>query len=150
RCQHPVVAAVALVAAATPPPGPLPEAERGSRTWFSPPLRFGEGAGGRGGILLGRQDALVVGLGLEKGLIERPLADGALYQFRDGEDGKATRQIPAELAGNHQTVERRPRLGPVVEEVKLDRRVVAARLDHRIDAIGVCRDEIADTLRKAV
>src|SRR6266542_5786768 len=33
---------------ATPPPGPLPEAERGSRSCLSPPLRFGEGAGGRG------------------------------------------------------------------------------------------------------
>src|SRR5262245_52599661 len=31
----------------TPPPGPLPEAERGSRPCL-PPLRFGEGAGGRG------------------------------------------------------------------------------------------------------
>src|SRR5262249_40274479 len=31
----------------TPPPGPLPEAERGRKS-FSPPLRFGEGAGGRG------------------------------------------------------------------------------------------------------
>src|SRR5206468_3147606 len=32
----------------TPPPGPLPETERGSRHRLSPPLRFGEGAGGRG------------------------------------------------------------------------------------------------------
>src|SRR5262245_13991734 len=31
----------------TPPPGPLPETERGSRRSFSP-LRFGEGVGGRG------------------------------------------------------------------------------------------------------
>src|SRR5262249_4518661 len=39
--------------ARTPPPGPLPEAERGSQSSQSlcllpPPLRFGEGAGGRG------------------------------------------------------------------------------------------------------
>src|SRR5262249_23610668 len=34
---------------ATPPPIPLPEAERGSRG-LSPPLRFGEGGGG-GGVL---------------------------------------------------------------------------------------------------
>ena len=36
---------------ATPPPGPLPEAERGSQTASvssSPPLRFGEEVGGRG------------------------------------------------------------------------------------------------------
>src|SRR5262249_54067222 len=31
-----------------PPPGPLPEAERGSRTCLSPPLRLGEGAEKRG------------------------------------------------------------------------------------------------------
>src|SRR5262249_22799805 len=31
-----------------PPPRPLPEAERGSKPWFSPPPRDGEGGGGRG------------------------------------------------------------------------------------------------------
>jgi glycosyltransferase involved in cell wall biosynthesis len=34
--------------ARTPPPGPLPEAERGSKTGFAPPLLAGEGAGGEG------------------------------------------------------------------------------------------------------
>src|SRR6266545_3423865 len=35
----------------TPPPSPLPETERGRRrhgAWLAPPLRFGEGVGGRG------------------------------------------------------------------------------------------------------
>src|SRR5262245_37769230 len=32
----------------TPPPGPLPEAERGRKTTCAPPLLAGEGAGGRG------------------------------------------------------------------------------------------------------
>ena len=39
------------VCSITPPPGPLPEAERGRKTAISrlsPPLRFGEGAGGWG------------------------------------------------------------------------------------------------------
>src|SRR5262249_34749652 len=31
---------------ATPPPGPLPEAERGRRRFLAPPLRLGEGLGG--------------------------------------------------------------------------------------------------------
>src|SRR6266542_3101938 len=41
----------------TPPPNPLPEAERGSKTepCSSPPLRFGEGVGGRGLALLPRK-----------------------------------------------------------------------------------------------
>src|SRR5262249_54736423 len=32
----------------TPPPSPLPEAERGSKTSSAPPPRSGAGAGGRG------------------------------------------------------------------------------------------------------
>src|SRR5262249_51577476 len=68
RRQHPVVAAVAFVTA-TPPPGPLPEAERGSRRSLPPPLRLGEGTGGRGGRAVKRQDGFVLGLGQE----ERPV-----------------------------------------------------------------------------
>src|SRR5262245_30838818 len=42
----------------TPPPGPLPEAERGSRASSPPPLRPGEGAGGEGsGTLLQHEAA---------------------------------------------------------------------------------------------
>src|SRR5262249_40707650 len=45
----------------TPPPGPLPEAERG-RKHFAPPLRFGEGVGGRGSAVIGH---LRAALGLD-------------------------------------------------------------------------------------
>src|SRR5262249_21115756 len=47
RLNDPRADAARLAVPRTPPPNPLPEAERGSRS-LSPPLRLGEGAGGRG------------------------------------------------------------------------------------------------------
>src|SRR5215471_2315537 len=45
----------------TPPPNPLPETERGRKPLSAPPLRFGEGVGGRGSFSLSPTVAAVAG-----------------------------------------------------------------------------------------
>ena len=60
-------------------------------------------------VAAGRQDALVVRLALEEGVVERPLAEGAAGQLGDRDHREADGQVVAELAEDRQGIERRPR-----------------------------------------
>src|SRR5262245_42299414 len=74
----------------TPPPGPLPEAERGRKTRLSPPLRFGEGAGGRG--LFAQDERGSTGLGVVPRVAGDEGAEPLLAQGRREEPYRAVGQ----------------------------------------------------------
>ncbi len=115
RADHPVVAAGAVVDPAQ---------------WRLHGIRAAVGAR----IFPGMQNRLVDRLGSHKGAVQRAVAQGAPGQLGHGNHRKPPREIPAKLTQQRNRVERPPCLGPIVEQVELDRRQVAAVLDISVHA----------------
>jgi hypothetical protein len=80
---------------------------------------------------LGRNDGLLVLFPEEKCAVARAIAEHPFGHFRHHDHRKPAGQIPAKLVLNGQAVQRRPGLGPIVEQVEFDRRTVARLLDYR-------------------
>ena len=85
-------------------------------------------------IRFGWNDGLVVRFAQQKLAVERTVPQHALRQLRHDDDRKASREIPAEFVFDGQRIQRRPRLGAIVQQVELDRQAFAALLDPGIDA----------------
>ena len=91
-------------------------------------------AAARARVLAGMQNRLVDRLGGREGAEQRAIAQGAPGQLGHRNHRKPPREIPAKLAQQRNRIERPPRLRPIVEQVELDRRQVAAVLDERVHA----------------
>jgi hypothetical protein len=81
-----------------------------------------------------RDDGLKAGFGSEEFSIQRVAAQRAFGEFGERDDKQPAGQIPAEFCQDGRGIQRRPRLGGVVEQGKLDRRPVAPLCDAGVDA----------------
>src|SRR5262245_18651281 len=116
---------------ATPPPDPLPEAERGRETDFAPPLRFGEGAEKRGPdqTLREREERLASAL--------------AELQHRH----ESLEEERADLARQqHEIAERTEQLAKQDEEVNRVRREMAELRQKLVAGYRQRRDRLAGLL----
>ena len=98
------------------------------------PVRPRRGVAPERSVRFGRDHRLLVRLAEQEFAIERPVSKDPPGQFGHDDHREPAGEVPAELALDGQAVDRRPRLGAVAEQVKLDRQPIAAVRDPGVDA----------------
>ena len=80
------------------------------------------------------KNRFVIDLAEQIRLVKRPLTQLALGDLRHADDGESPRQVPAKLGFDGEAVNRRPRLGFIIEQRELDRQIIATALNKRVDS----------------
>src|SRR5437867_8884364 len=93
-------------------------------------------------ILARVNDALLVRLPRQERAVERPVAQRALAELGNGDDGKASGEIPTPVGLDRERVVGRPGPRLVSEQVELDRETAAAFIDDGVDAARESLEEL--------